>query len=361
MLKITDAKITEMMPYDEKLVLELLKELDSELDSNIKDLLPKTPIQKVEFKLLDSSSAFANTIRRILIDELTVGCLDFSYDDWETDDDFLRKDEIRKNINLLPIDQKEYKEIDAKKTNIFLFKHNNTNEILDVISGDIEIGDKNSKSKADNLVPIDNIPILSLRPGKTIKIKKLTFLEGQNRENASRFSLLTNITYKPLDIVPYDMFKKTGTRTIEHEYKDFAISFKTVGNITGKEVIDMVTEHVVKNINIMQNSIQEFSKHETKTYYYSENLTVEKLDNMLIYIFPKQYITLTRLIGKKCFKLDPNLQFIVATIDRFDNDDGIIKIIHAEPSKLLLKACAESIKDIEQWQKVMSSIKVEKQ
>ena len=131
---------------------------------NPKKLLPDFPRLKLDFEVNDSYSGFANAIRRTLIEEIPVYCMDFEIQDFNTEDKFLLYDFVLKQINLIPINQ-DINNID--KIKISLFKINKTNKEIKIKSGDIEVK-SNQKLINDN-----NIVLFKLKPGKKIYIKNI--------------------------------------------------------------------------------------------------------------------------------------------------------------------------------------------
>ena len=142
----------------------LIKELDNKKNKDmqeclkytknidIRKLLPKKSKITVSFELKETNSDFANAIRRCLINEIET--LSFTYNEYDDKfvditDPFILSDFIKKQIELLPINQ----EFDYENLNIILFKENKTDEIIDVLSGDISIHKKDSKES----INIENI------------------------------------------------------------------------------------------------------------------------------------------------------------------------------------------------------------
>lgn len=384
--QITNVKITETFGYDETLLKKVLTIMEKNGVQNPKSMLPYTPHHVVQFELKNTHSRFSNAIRRVLLEELPVKCLTFEDEDWETDDHFILSDMLMKNVNLIPINQEH--SIDLDKTSIYLYKYNNTNDIMQVKASDIQISSKKKKGSAEddadddvkykyaaikdttsqgnaNLIPHNNVTIINLRPGKFIKIKKFNIISGQGKTDAAKFTLLDNIRYEILDMEPYDIFTRTGTRSTEYDPKEFRITYTTTGNINPITVMQLLNDYLSDKLTKMKNKIIEFAnteKKETdKQYYYTDGLEVEINNNMRIYKFVNEYITLPNMIAQRCYLIDPNITLCIPTIDRYDNEIGIIRINHPDPNKVMISAIDECMKDIDTIYKTIYGTKITKE
>ena len=367
MTEITDCKVIKSFFYDEALLKKTIAIMEKNGIVDAEKFLPTEQFHKIEFKLTNSYAKFANGIRRVLQEELPVICLTFDNHTVETDDEFILIDVLLKNINLLPITQEyDVEEHDKDQNTIYLYKHNTTNRIIDVKAGDIQISkggkNKNDKSnvKISELIPNNNIVIIRLRPGKFIKIKKMNFQRGQSKTNAAKFSLLSNIKYQPLDIEPYDIKKKTGVRSIEKDCKEFQFSLLTAGNIQPKTLFNNLNEYMTKSLSNIKDKILTYStesKENDNKYYYSEGIEVTIRNNLHIYIFQNEYITFPAMIAQRCLILDPSIEHVSSTVERYDSEVGIIKINHSDCNKLLLQSIDDCIKDIDNICKELHSTK----
>lgn len=394
------------------------------------DMLPKNKWHRVEFKLTNTNSGFANAIRRSLIEEIPVKHLTIDETDINSDDEFIAsmKDVIEKNIHLLPI----YQEGLPADVEISLMKHNDTNDTIDVKASDMTVTKKSGKktgrgenavetidesvdesveeveadvpsnttapsttapesdekttSKSaikpgsskgsklggkvmtksttasqpsattlgsadhysiDKIMPETNILIARLRAGKYLKMSNITFGEAIGHEDASKGSLLNTVTYAPIDVTPYDSFKSTGTRSIEHDCKEFVISFETCGNIKPDTVMHTVCNNLEKSLTDIREKITAYAKTDTSaTYYTGQNITVSNNKGMYCYKLDGYYFTVVNMIAMRCYLLDPNLLHASGAVERYDTERGIIKLKHAEPNKLLISAIDACIADL---------------
>jgi hypothetical protein len=317
-------------------------------------------------------------------------CLNAEDTDVETDDPFILKDVLNKNINLIPIRQEfNYEKHNNDQDIIYLYKFNDTDQVMYIKAYDMQIGVKknkkrgsaesdvldekddlasldeldnsigkitkqeyknihDSKAKISHIIPNSNIIIAKLNPGKFLKIKKLNFLKGQSKINAAKFSLLTNIIYKPIDIKPYNIKEKTGTRSIEYDCNVFYMQLLTAGNIQPKTLFKNLNEYIKNRLENIKEKIEKYSiveKNNINEYYY-DGLEVSYNGVYKIYTFEKEYISYLAMIAQKCYLLDTHIEFVSSTVERYDSEKGIIKIIHPESNKILIKASDECIADI---------------
>jgi hypothetical protein len=405
----------ENLSIEEKKIVKT-KELDAISDSmkefgieNPYDMLPKKKWHIVSFDLTNTHTGFAHGIYRVLVEEMEVLCSTTLEEHIVTDDEFISNkiDRLIKNINLLPINQSLTDE-ELSKLDVFLYKYNDTDDIIDIKASDFIVTNKSKKKKGglqtksedepqqklkkgtikgskiggkimkktagvesdeeDNeeeeetkikgdmdishIYPESNSLVVRLRPGKYLKVNHLLFERGMQKDDAARFSLLNNIRYKPIDIIPYNIFAKTteerGTRSIEHDSKEFNIQFTTCGNITPKEVIKLVYNRLNKELNLIKDRLMKYSKTDiTKKYYNDEGIEVANKNELYTYTLYGQYLTTVNMISQRCYLLEPSILYCAQAVKRFDNEIGIIRLIHADPNKLLISAIDACLDDLE--------------
>ena len=314
----------------------------------IKEIKPHNDIKKyidslfiptmhnVDFDLLTNSS-IANAIRRVLVEELPTYCLDIDRNQISTNDEFIIDDYLIKNINLLPIYQTE------KFNDVEVTVHNDTNEVIDVKASIL--------SKVIDTKLIKNITIAHLRPTKTLKLKKFRVVQGVNYEDAAKFTLLGNIMYY-VDDEHYNQFTgKDLPRTLVKDYKKFHISYTTNGNIEPKKVLKLTHNILINKLEKMYNFINTYMK--TKdTNYYVDGFEVDASNDVVIYKFIGEYITISSMIARTVYDLDNNVSFVVSDIDRLDNRIAYIKIKHPSCNKILLDSIKLLMKKIDELKKV---------
>jgi len=171
-------------------------------------LLPKQIYQKISFYLTDINTAIANAIRRIIIEELEVKCLDFEIKDLDTSENYIIPDELHDKINYIPILQTIEPEFGSmlKSSDLSRIEQslefnlnlsNNTPNLMIVRAGDLTCSNKHVN--IHEVVPSSYI-LTSLRPGRYINLKKIKVISGQGYKH-SRFSLTSTYEYAPIDYI----------------------------------------------------------------------------------------------------------------------------------------------------------------
>jgi hypothetical protein len=349
MLKVSNVNIDKKTISDSKELTGIFHLMKKNGISNPRSLLPSTSWHKVSFHLKNTYTGFANAIRRVLIEEILVKCMTLQEKDLITDDEFILSDIVLKNINLVPIDQIVGLNDYADKT-IFIDKYNNTNNVINVKASDIKIISKsNIKSSKElsikQLIPDSNITIFTLRPGKNVKILNITLEEGYAKDDASKFSLLDNVSYDILDMIPYDIFKHTGTRSIEYDPKEFSLSFTTCGNITPTMVVDKLYKTLFTKLTTTKDLLLEYKKNGI-TEKIIDKFELSVLEDVYTYKFIGEYVTLTNMLAQRCYLLDPTILFCSPAIDRYDNEVAIIRLKHPDTHKLLVSAIDACLDDL---------------
>ncbi len=267
-----------------------------------------------------------------------------SKDDDEENNAESKDDDEENNADNSKEDKFEIIELDQTVNND-LIEIENTHSLEH--KGDIDI---------THIFPEPNCLIMRLRPGKYLKINNLLFERGRQKDNAAKFSLLNNIRYHPTDIVPYNIFAKTeaerGTRSVEHDSKEFYISFTTCGNILPKEVIDLTIARLTTELLSIRDKILKYSKTDTsKKYYNDEGIEVTYINEIYTYTLYNQYLTTINMISQRCYVIDPSISFCAGAVKRFDTEVGIIKMIHADSNKLIISAIDSCLEDAKVIQK----------
>lgn len=329
-------------------------------------LLPQTPHHRVKFTLENTTSSFANGIRRCLIDEIPTDGLTFDDKSFSSDDEFILKEVLVKNINLIQCKQ------DAHEFHISLYKYNDTSDVIDVKASDLKIthtaratDEKKSNTTDDlnqipitELVPNPNFNIISLRPTKFVKINTIYVINGKNKDDAGCFSLLANVSYEPVDIIPYKP-DGTGQRSISHDCKKFNLSYDTTGNISPYMVMNKCCDELITRSEKCRESLYEYNKSDlSKKFYDMHGLKVKIINGNHEYHFKGEYITLAYMFAHKCFELDKNILRAVPTVERYDNEVGIIKIIHADPTKILIDSITSIIADVKKLKTSIAAVKL---
>ena len=210
-----------------------LIKINKDLGFNLLDLLPQNSYNKVSFTLKDSSSSFANAIRRVLASEfpvwsLTVDKESFDIHDLYTNDPYIKYDELETRVNAMPIHQSYLNKISDKESNkekfinhLLKFKINVKNDTPDhsiVVSEDITIisNDKSNKNITIKDFAFDRVHLQTLSPASFLKIK-LKLERGYGYEHGGKFSITPMPYYlphnKPLET--HHKSKSTGVSSLE--------------------------------------------------------------------------------------------------------------------------------------------------
>ncbi len=381
-LKIEKLKIDEIKTHKTPELDAIVKLMAKHGTNNGYDLLPTSIKHKVSFQLNNTYSAFANAIRRTLVEDIPTKSLSIDEKSIITDDEFIAgmSDVLIKNLGLLPITQFSDVINSPDKYDIHLYVFNNSTEIIDVKARDItvvrRITKKSKKGGADELdledeitedvptkfhtkkdhskqestqalIPDDNILLMRLRPGKYLKMNNITIQTGTSAMDAGKYSLLNNIMYEPLDIQPYDQFTGKGTRSIDHDCRSFQLEFTTCGNISPEEVMKLVHTKLSNDLTDIKKKIQLYIDSGSGSYYSGQDCEVVLRDEVYNFKFIGHYISELAMISMCCYKLDSNIPFCAATVERYDSIVGLLRIKHADFTKILLKSIETCQKDLD--------------
>jgi len=313
---------------------------------DIQSLLPKKNKITVSFELKDANADIANGIRRCLMEEIPVKSFDFDeFNDLDSDDKFILCDLIKKQIELLPINQDiEYRDFD-----ISLNKENHTTGIIDVTTNDIIVKDK-KKNKITDIVG-DNIVLCKLRPDKYIKINNIKVYTGIaiKDHDAGKFSPISNITYRILDVDPMVQTRngKTGTSSMLTNPKHFYISYTTHRNTHYPlNILLQCCDVLIERLNLVLKDMRNINDKDTR--YISPLLLLETIGDLKKVQIKNEYWTLINMICRYCYILTKsNIKFISPALIHPEKEVGVINIIHPEFSTLIQNSIKKIITDLE--------------
>lgn len=342
-INITEFNIISELNKDKKL-LECKKYLSPQEIKNIEKYLPSHPKIYMSFELLDANTDLANSIRRCLIGEMEVLAFDFDeYVDLNSSDIFILSDVIKKQICLLRINQEIS---NYEKWKIYLHKENKTDEIIDVLSSDIVVMN-NSKQIRDLMS--NNIVLCRLRPGERIEINNIKICKGIAKTDAGKFSLLSNVTYKILDVNPLSHNESgsiTGVSSLISNPTRFYIEFSTHRNIfQPKQVIVRCCDTLIQRLQYIYEEIKNIS--DDALSYYSSSIEIEHTNNVKHVKLIGEYWTLINVICRYCYILtDMNIKYVSPSLIHPEKEIGVINITHPEFSTLIQNSIKKIIEDL---------------
>lgn len=295
---------------------------------------------KVSFELYETTVEFANTIRKCLLDELSIKSMTFDDANLSTDDRYILSDFLKKNIESIPISQTH------NNLKISLHKENHTNDIISVYSHDISIQDaKTKKSVNSKEVFAPNVVIISLQPGKFIDISNIDVVEGITYTDACKFAAVSAIEYEILDMVPLQQMpngETIGASSLVSNPSHIRMGFTTYGNITPKALLAKVFDVLTKRINLILDELKKVSSNS----YFSDKIKVEYKNNMWFIYIDDEFWSIGRLLAKYAYLEDSQIPFITAGIIHPNTNKCYLKIKHADPIKVLKNASAQILTDL---------------
>lgn len=326
---------------DVKISVEDLKNVESKRMSALNSIMQKyaklieLPVlnkKKCFIHLKNSDAKLANAIRRVLMSHIPIYALDCTFDNIKTDDRFLPKDYITKQINLIPIDQNENYSMDKS---IKLIAKNTSPNPIRITTNHIV-----SKRR----IIKGNIPLFKLNPGKSIEID-LFISRGTSIQDAGKFTPFDNISYQPMGFQPYNQFTKTGARSLEQKISEFKISFTTRGNISIAYVIDTLRTVLLQKVNTLLEHVKAYQQSGKKQYSTTDFKVV--FDEIYEYKLLHEHIALSHMVAHECLQIDRTTPFVSPSRDRYDERACVIRLNHAQPNKLLIDALNSLIKKIQ--------------
>lgn len=333
------------------------------------NLLPEAKREEVKL-IINGPPCIANGIRRCIISECEVKCMDMILESFKTDDPHLRPLLIKDRLRLIPIDQKLTKINPVNFTNDspniqYLFSdvltpQLGTFRVAELFAGksvsfncDIKVMRRHASCSLgviEKYKCLDIFPVYTLNSkGKllrriitkskarelglvkmhTQKIICLPKLDEKNLANTNNidFMKLIKEEYSNYKIIECDEFVDVLTL----EQKTHKIVFKTYGNMTSKEILEKCIMSMRKRIEQFCSSLME------------NNIDIIKNSNEF-YLKYDDTCTIGELLRYYSLQLNPDLEFITCKIQDPKSEIFELTMLCSEPEKVLEKTCKHIIK-----------------
>lgn len=319
----------ELLNKQEKALRETFEMLGKD---NI-DFLPQNTQHKVEFIIKDSCTAFANALRRALIDETEVwslSCDEFS--SFKEYDKYMLSDFFRKQLEAIPISQdaKDYYDWEIE-----IDINNDTSETMPVFSSHIRVTNKKTKKEIDTKKLWEqNIHLAYLQSGYALKVSNIQIKSGQGKIDGNAFSHVSNVLYDVLDCKDSCMVSMPTS---------FLLGYDTHKNF------DDPFEPIKKTLKYLQTRIEEIKTalpEKINGVYHSDVFKITTEGDYTTFTIFQDTWTLANLISRYIFDLDPEITYITADIEHPDKDVSIIKMNHSDVIKITQHALQKIEKDL---------------
>jgi DNA-directed RNA polymerase subunit L len=191
---------------------------------------------------------YANTYRRVLLDELYAYYLDFELGAGNiiTDDAFILDDMIKDRLNMLIINQPDNNLVDDRnpfsKHKFEIDVTNDTTEVIYITASDIT-------GSGVKLVFAEHTRIIGLNPRCSIKIKNIVINKRRIKEDG-KLSLVSNFNYVPLTVKGGGAYSDDMKSSIT-EVEKYEISFRTFG-VKGTVILDNANTYLRNKLKMMK-------------------------------------------------------------------------------------------------------------
>ena len=325
-------------------IANVLDKINKKLGHNLYDILPDDNYELVEFELHNTNSSFANAIRRCLISELPVWSLSLIESSLDTNDEYIRFDDLADRINTLPIFQTYF---NKKKDIDVSFKLSYKNEMMNikhVLSGDIKA--KKIKEKLFE----DNVSIQMLRPGCYMACN-ISLERGYGYQHGGKFVAVKNPIYRPIDITPMKKeYKKnpTGASSLISNPKKFYISYETYGTYSNPlEPLIMSLEELDRRV---AGILKEVKKYKGE-FYANENVKIMKEAGMYRFFLGMETITISKLFSRYIYDMNPNIEYVGDLMEHPSKKVVEVKVQDENAVKIFIKAGEKILYDIAKLKK----------
>lgn len=349
-----------------------ISKFKKELDYDLYDLMPEEKFNIVSFNIKESNSAFANAIRRTIASEMPIWSLELDVDNFESDDPYVRFDDLATKINSTPIHQTYINKLSKEGKNpnrIIKFKiyiRNDTPQMIHVYSNNIDISDGYKGS--EDLI-IQNIPLQALSSNSYIRVK-LKLVRGYGYENGAKFSATPMPHYFSLDHTPLETrYKQSslGVSSLVVDPKEFYFKYDTYINY--KNPLDIMTiciEELKRRVRFVLGHLHDFEK-KPKTIidipkdlqgkiimYKNEIIEIRKEGKTYFINIKGESTTISKLFSRYIYDAHRGIELVTDADDHPSIRAVTIKIQDVDAIKLMLKAGEKIISDFDSIKKTFS-------
>lgn len=292
----------------------------NDIINNNLHLLPQFLHKQFKFEIINTNNDFANAIRRCLINELDIKILTVHMSDIFVDDKYLLTDLIKDRIELLSINQNIPDNLKFQ-----LNVTNDTLNIMNIMSSDLIPNDGSSNNNYFNT----NIKICELNSNKTIVINNIKV----NTNNG-----IFNSKYE-LACIEYEVINTDFTiNSLNNNVTDFRFNIRTNGNIELYNIITMVVNNLETRLKLIESNI-------INTDLQFQDFYITKTLDITEYHINNEKWTIGNLLCWYVYIIDNTI--VVFPYEEHElKNKIIIKIIHNDPNKILLKAIKLIINDL---------------
>lgn len=355
MVKITELNIEKLSAkkfITNSKIANKIREIKKKINYDLTELLPDDNYEVVSFKLSNTNSSMANAIRRVLISELPVWSLTLKTESLKTDDFYIRYDDLADRINSLPIHQDIFNNTDEPEKYIMFSLHakNDTSEIMDVLSADIDVTYHSKVKQEKNKLFEESVVLQKLRDGHYLDFE-LVLEKGFGFQHGGKFSATKNPIYRPSDN-PLIASENSGQSSLISNPREFYFSYETYGtysNPLSPLLISLkeIERRIILVIDDIEKYLTQPKVSDKKIYAYASNiLIITKNFNTFIIEIKNESTTISKLFSRYIYELKPDIKFVSDLAEHPSKRIVKIKISDDDGLQLMIDSGKKIIKDL---------------
>lgn len=289
--------------------------------------IPTTVPVSLSFELHNTTTAFANAIRRCINSEIDILALTFDDNDMTTNDNFLITHDVRSNINMIPIRQ-------VMGSVYHVNVVNTTDVIMPVYSHHIKVrsdektrhGD--ARHGGDEEMFAKSIIITYLRPGKFLKIKNISAKSGVAYRDGAAHSCAYKVQYK---CIHPDCFESSSLNSSPSTYE---LTIPWQKYIDPAYLVKSAVKVLLSKLNRIYTTISENKSDK----FFSPDLEIMVTKGVGSFRLINETYTIGYLITAYVTRVDPTITNTHCIKPHPSYNYVIVNITHSEPHAIILKA-----------------------
>jgi len=245
----------------------------------------------LNFELKNVKLGLANALRRIIISDIPINCINFDDIEVLENTSMLHNFYLSKRLSLFPIKYLGNPENILVKLN----KTNNEDHMMDILSGDFEIYNDTSSISPKDFFISDEILFGKLKPGQSVHLNAKV-ISNVAKYNTSAFSPVSKsvLTYKvdenaltkaknELPIEEQERFIRDNREF--YYYKNeldeptiFELSIESLGTIDPTDLVTKAIEILKTKLETVANAVEEGEKNNLGVSTFSKGANEEKVE-----------------------------------------------------------------------------------
>jgi len=217
--------------------------------------------------------------------EMDILVLDIERKHFDSDDEHIIFDNIRKRLQLLRIKQ-------ISNMTFYVDVKNDTDEIIDIYSSDIK---EYERSKEEMFTPFK--VIAHLYPGKYLKIENIKVIAGNSENASTRHQIDGNVMYECLDLHKFSDDSKKLPSSMEIPQRNYRITIRPQSYFHPIHIVKLAIKNIIDRIKVIYDIL--INNKDNDTFFLKKATLIKEKKDFYIYKLFGETNTMGNLISER--------------------------------------------------------------